>query len=172
MGWKQRKRKGTQCDGACPSLIQVQPETRGHGATAATHGCGHSRKHPLFIYLFKMKAQTTKQNNEWRGGIDVTCFSCYCNLSDTDYCLKLSGQMNCLVLLLLFLCGIFGHLLKWLQWRGDRKREKGGGEGTQQRFTAWFERGCCGSWSAPSPKATRVPRLFASSSSVGKNHDC
>lgn len=69
MGWKQRKRKGTQCDGACPSLIQVQPDTHGHGATAATHGCGHSRKHLLFIYLFRMKAQTTKQNNEWRGGL-------------------------------------------------------------------------------------------------------
>lgn len=29
MGWKQRKRKGTQCDGACPSLILVQPESCG-----------------------------------------------------------------------------------------------------------------------------------------------
>lgn len=28
-GWKQRKRKGTQCDGACPSLILVQPESCG-----------------------------------------------------------------------------------------------------------------------------------------------
>lgn len=85
MGWKQRKRKGTQCDGACPSLIQVQPETCGPGATAATHGCGYSRSS---FYLFDLKWRHKQPNKIMNGGgMAVTFFSC-CGPSETDYCVK------------------------------------------------------------------------------------
>lgn len=91
MGWKQRKRKGTQCDGACLSLIQVQPETCGHGATAATHGCGHSWSS---FYLFDLKWKHKQLNKIMNGGgMAVTFFSC-CGPSETDYRVKVIDWMN------------------------------------------------------------------------------
>lgn len=100
MGWKQRKRKGTQCDGACPSLIQVQPETRGQWRHRYNSWLWTFTEHLSFIYCKWKHKQPNKIMNG--GGIDVICFSCFSDLSDTEwYTVKLSGWMNWCMLLVL-----------------------------------------------------------------------
>lgn len=116
MGWKQRKRKGTQCDGACPSLIQVQPETCGQWRHRCYSRLWTFTERHSFIYCKWKHKQPNKIMNE--GGIDVICFSCFSNLSDTDWhIMKLSGQMGWCGLLLLsaFFNFILGIYLKTLQ---------------------------------------------------------
>lgn len=95
-GWKQRKRKGTRCDGA--QLIWVQPRTCGPGASAAPHGPGQPLSSFKPCGQFKNKAQTattTADRNPWMGRSDATCFCCHrSRRRHTDWFSSWTWRMN------------------------------------------------------------------------------
>lgn len=93
MGWKQRKRKGNQCDGACPSLILVQPESCGQWRHRCNLWLWSLTEDLLFLFLKWKHKQPHKVMNGRR--IDGAGFSLLSQLKISQwYSMRSSTQQE------------------------------------------------------------------------------